>query len=124
MRELITHKVNGLNEALNIVVLDDPGSGNAHHLYEIGWGGHDELSDRNPTVIKFQKGPIGEVGVNGISNEALLAIVAHRLECFQSGPYAHHWNAMALESVRGAMSYLHERTRERVERGVEGTMAK
>lgn len=33
IRELTAHKVNGLNEALRIFVLDEPGSGNACHEY-------------------------------------------------------------------------------------------
>jgi hypothetical protein len=35
MRELNGHKVNGLNEALRISVLDEPGSGGACHHYKI-----------------------------------------------------------------------------------------
>jgi hypothetical protein len=124
MRELTSHKVNGLNEALKIAVLDGPGSGNANHLYEIGWGAHDELSTTNPTVISFQNGPITEAGVNGISMEALLAIVEDRLKGFQSGQYANRENALALTHVQDAMHWLHHRTRERVARGVEGTSVK
>ena len=39
-REIATHKVNGLNEALNIEVVDEPGPGNANHHYVITF--HDE----------------------------------------------------------------------------------
>lgn len=35
MRTLTAHKVNGLNEALTINVLDQPGPGGACHSYEI-----------------------------------------------------------------------------------------
>lgn len=133
MRELISHKVNGLNEAIKIVVLDEPGHGNANHQYAIEYPAQPEAPGfreaetgnwKNACVVKFQKGPIAEAGLNGISNEALLAIVEDRLAGFQSGNYANHWNAMALESVRGAMGFLHERTKERVARGVEGTHQK
>lgn len=31
MRKLTSHKVNGLNEALEVSVLDEPGQGNACH---------------------------------------------------------------------------------------------
>ena len=65
-----------------------------------------------------------EEGVNGVSNEALLAIVEHRLQGFQSGDYACRENALALTQVQQAMHWLHHRTRERVARGVEGTSAK
>ncbi len=119
VRQLTSHIVNGLNEALFINVLDEPGSGGANHLYEIG---------RNPAgvnsqvcLVRFQNGPIGESGVNGISNEALLAIVEDRMLGFQSGQYACRENAVALTKIQEAMMWLQKRTRDRVTRGVEGT---
>jgi hypothetical protein len=117
--------VNGLNEALKIRVLDDVGSGGAHHQYAITTPNkplRQELA--NPAVnieIGFQNGPIAETGVNGISNEALLAIVIDRLECFQKGQYGCRENALALTKLQEAMHWLHHRTRERAARGVEGT---
>lgn len=126
MRELTSHKVNGLNEALLVNVLDQPGSGNACHEYQIRKfvrNEPDETADVELCGIKFQNGPITEAGVNGISNEALLAIVEDRLKGFQAGPYACRENALALTHVQDAMHWLHHRTRERVSRGVEGTSA-
>jgi len=75
-------------------------------------------------------GPIGEVGANGISNEALLAIVEHRLQCFQSSEFACRENAVALTKLQEAialiklqeaMMWLQKRTLDRMRRGVEGT---
>ena len=87
MRELTSHKVNGLNEALKIEVLDEPGAGGANHVYGITdstfIGGSEPPKVTCP--IRFQNGPIAEAGVNGISGEALLAIVEDRLKCFQAG---------------------------------------
>lgn len=120
-RSIETHKVNGLNEALEINVLDEPGQGNACHKYRIIGGRTPDGDFRDYQVIKFQNGPISEVGVNGVSNEALLAIVRDRLEGFQSGPYACESNQLALDCVISAMAALHSRTKERMERGVEGT---
>lgn len=116
MRELTSHKVNGLNEALTITVCDEPGAGGANHYYRIEGGSFCE--------VVFQKGPIGEVGVNGNSIEAYLAILEDRLKCFQAGPYASWENALALTHIQEAMYWLHHRTRERMARGVEGTMQK
>lgn len=116
-RTIETHKVKGLNEALDIEVLDERGQGNANHKYEIANEGEVEC------YIEFQNGPIQEVGVNGISNEALLAVVRDRLEGFQSGPYRCDTNEQALVAVVAAMEALHSRTKERVNRGVEGTHA-
>jgi hypothetical protein len=118
MREITTHKVNGLNESLQVVAVDEPGQGNACHVYSIGT---DELGTL--AEFGFQDGPINEVGVNGISNEALLAIVRDRLEGFQSGPYSCESNQLALDGVIGAMESLHTRTKERIDRCVEGTHA-
>lgn len=126
-RELHSHKVNGLNEALKIAVLDEPCQGNACHEYAITFideslGGIERspLSGRN-CIISFQNGPINEAGINGISNEALLAIVEDRLLGFQSGQYACRDNAVALTKVQEAMMWLQKRTRDRMARGVEGT---
>lgn len=118
-REITTHKVNGLNEVLTVSVLDEPGPGGASHEYEIkAWDGDHNVHYAH---FQFQKGPIAEAGVNGISAEAMLAIVADRLECFQKGQYACRESAWALSMVQAAMATLYQRTLARVERGVEGT---
>lgn len=128
MRELTEHKVNPTNDRLTIQVLDEPGAGGANHLYQITGG--DFLS--NPSAIctgdpdgdifiLFQNGPIQEVGVNGVTHEALLAIVADRLRSFQAGPYSCKENACALTHIEEALHWLHSRTLKRMQRGVEGT---
>ena len=129
MRELTSHKVNGLNEALLIQVLDEPGDGGACHKYQIESVEKTDLSDVSKACdltqancrIHFQNGPIQEAGVNGISNEALLAVVENRLKGFQSGKFACRENAFALTKLQECMMWLHKRTRDRVARGVEGT---
>ena len=124
-RSLTSHKVNGLNESINIIVMDEPGQGNACHHYRV-----EPITDQhpqgaiNPAEIKFQNGPIAVAGVNGLSNEALLAIVEDRLKGFQSGQYACRENAIALTHIQDAMHWLHHRTWERLARGVEGTHEK
>ena len=119
MREITTHKLNGLNDALTINVLDVPGQGGAHHEYEIlGEAGY------LLQTISFQNGPIKEFGVNGTSGEALIAILIDRLECFQKGPFASDDNAKALTCLLEALYWLQKRTKDRLERGVEGTNQK
>lgn len=120
MRTIETHAVNGLNEALLLDVLDEPGQGGACHQYRVSWT-PDGDAPAATCDIHFQNGPIKEHGVNGISVEVLLAIVRDRLECFQKGPFACETNQHALVQVIGAMSALQSRTRERLDRGVEGT---
>lgn len=118
-RELAQHKIaqNDLNASLTVMVLDEPGLGGASHHYEIDAAG-------TPTTIKFQKGPVKEVGVNGVSIEALLAILIDRLEGFESGEFACADNAEALSHLRCALAALNRRTLDRLSRQVEGTLQK
>lgn len=132
-RTLHGHKVNGANEKLEIAVLDEPGHGGACHHYHIT--GFDTATNKSDpfvarhgksaqhSTVLFQNGPIAEVGVNGVTHEALLAILIDRLEGFQDGRYANSFNASALASLLAAQAALQRRTIERTERGVEGTHA-
>lgn len=120
MRELTSHKVNGLNEVLKIEVLDEPGPGNACHKYSVT----PTVGNAIGCLIEFQNGPLQENPPNGLSNESLLAIVEDRLFGFQAGEYACRENAIALTHVQDAMMWLQKRTRDRMARGVEGTSAK
>lgn len=131
MRMINDHVVNPANDQIKISVADQPGAGGAHHRYELSgfdtdtnasaedaWGFKHSFSRQ---VILFQNGPIAEVGVNGITQEVLLAIVADRLRSFQAGPYACRENALALTKIEEAQHWLQQRTIERMRRGVEGT---
>lgn len=132
MRTLTDHKLNGVNEALEIQVLDEPGHGGACHRYAIR--PTQPITTEDPVGssqrsqaacdIRFQDGPINEHGINGITQEALLAVVIDRLRGFQSGPYACDENAAALQDCEFALMWLQKRTRDRLARGVEGTSAK
>lgn len=118
MRELTSHKVNGLNEALRIEVIDEPGQGNACHGYRVT----PTSGNAKGVLIEFQNGPLQEtVHPNGLSNEVLLAIVEDRLLGFQSGEFACRENALALTKLQEALMWLNKRTRDRVARCVEGT---
>lgn len=125
MREITDHIVEGdsANHQLSIRVLDEPGAGGANHIYSISWKQLDEKDEYDTVslLVRFQNGPIKESGVNGITQEALLAIVIDRLRCFQAGPFACLENDFALSHCELALSYLQERTRERIKRNVEGT---
>lgn len=126
-RELTSHKVGGLNEDLLVYATDPPGVGGASHNYAITFFDKMFNCERSPVagrncLISFQNGSIQESGVNGISNEALLAIVEDRLAGFQSGKFACEENAHALASVRDALAFLKKRTSDRLARGVEGQL--
>jgi len=126
-RELTSHRVNGLNNGLTILVLDEPGPGGANQHYRAIWGGvpgNPNAEIANTTEIKFQNGPIAEVGTNGLTHEALLAILVDRLQGFQRGSFACRENALALTKLEEAQMWLKARTEARVARGVEGTLIK
>lgn len=129
MRKLTGYKVNGVNDLLQVLVLDEPGQGGACHRYHITSSvgvieSEDDLARAEIAVsadLEFQNGPIGEAGVNGITHETLLAVLIDRLECFQRGPFACVSNSTALGHLRKALKVLLARTRARAARGVEGT---
>ena len=87
MRTITDHIVEGdsANHQLKIEVTDGPGQGGANHRYEItGFDTSTNTSDDslgrvltgiNSNVVLFQNGPIKEFGVNGVTQEALPAIV-------------------------------------------------
>lgn len=115
MRTIKHHIVDGdsVNHQLTITVMDEPGAGGANHSYAIDWPG-------NRRTVDFQNGPIKEAGVNGVTQEALLAIVMDRLDSFQAGSFACDANQRARYHVGLALDSLQERTKSRIARGVEG----
>lgn len=123
--QITTHAVEGAGSGLEIRVGDEPGAGGGNHRYDItGFN-----SANNPSadfhhmqklVVLFQNGVLPDVGVNGITIEALLAVCAHRLQGFQNGPFACASNQTALDCIRAALFALHSRTRDRLARQVEG----
>lgn len=119
MRQITDHKVNECNEAIAISA-DEPDAkyGNASHVYRL------DVGEAFAVGLQFQRGPIKEVGVNGLTNEALLAVLIDRLRGFQSGPFSCRENALALTKLEEARMWLFERTRARMARGVEGTNEK
>jgi hypothetical protein len=129
MRVIDEHKVNPANDTLTIAVGDEPGAGGANHRYEVT--GLNMAGNRSRSIndqdhlhrvtILFQNGPIAETGVNGLTHEVLLAIIADRLRSSQKGPYACKANACALTHIEEAQHWLQQRTIERMRRGVEGT---
>lgn len=131
------HKVNGLNEALRIEVEadDNPSPGGANHTYYIDRI-HPDGGVELFTTLHFQNGPIFKPeDINGITNEAVLAVLIHRMRGFQyqrkedgsfdftkPGKFACRENAIALTHMEEALMWLQKRTRDRTARGVEGTL--
>lgn len=71
--------------------------------------------------VKFQCGPVKEVGVNGTSIENVIDLLVKRLKGFQAGPFACTENETAIQCLNDAISILNIRTRRREAANVEGT---
>jgi hypothetical protein len=115
MRKITDHIANPVNDRIAITAMDEPGAGGAHHHYSVDVDGHPDGLE-----IHFQDGAINEVGVNGVTQEVLLAVVIDRLRSFQAGPFACKENADALLHAMEALDALKSRTKARMARGVEG----
>jgi hydrogenase maturation factor len=130
MRNVETYAVNRDEDYLKVQALDEPGAGGANHLYSVTGFNTDTNASYEPIVpeasvqILFQNGPIGEVGINGVTQEVLLAIVLDRLKSFQAGQYSCRENALAMTKIEEGLHWLQQRTLARMRRGVEGTHQK
>ena len=127
MRYINAHQVTDADDSVELIAVDEKSEiHGANHEYFINYAGINILGDRVPRTIEvnFQNGPVKENTLNGITQEVLLAIVIDRLEGFQSGQFACDANESALASTRAALKTLQDRTRDRMNRGVEGTQQK
>lgn len=136
MRLITTHlsgEESAMNDQLLVEAITLPDTSVAPTTYRVWPKQLDTFpAEQNPVLasrltraaccIRFQVGPASDDGINGITNEALLAIVRDRLECFQNSQFACDENQVALDAVIAAMNSLHARTRKRATRGVEGTL--
>lgn len=134
-RKITDHRLNGLNEFIEIFAVDEPTAAGASNLYEIRLVGLPN-GTRVPTLIRveFQNGAIGgPADINGPSMEAYLAILIDRLKGFQgmnssqtgiAAPFACRENACALTHLEEALQWLRKRTIDRIARGVEGKLIK
>ena len=100
-----------------ICVTDPPTHGGAHHVYTI----ESKIDGTRLAEIRFQTGPVGETGVNGLQHEDLLLVVQHRLDCFQAGAFRSGVNESTAGFVAGAIACEGTRTRRRLLASVEGT---
>lgn len=119
-RRVHGHEGSTLNDNLSIMSDDRDENGNAS-IYCIDVVGGAPQSGGMKCMIQFQKGPLKEAGHNGISDEALIAVVIDRLEGFNSGKYRCRENICAITHLQEALMWLQKRTADRQRRGVEGT---
>jgi hypothetical protein len=71
--------------------------------------------------ITWQDGPIKEAGVNGCQVQDVIAVCIEKLRSFNIPPHNNRETSLAITALEEADNWLERRTRERVQRGVEGT---
>lgn len=99
---LAVNAISGTSEGVNV----------EGHLYQV-------LAGVEPVAIWFQRGGVSENGVNGATNEALLAILIHRTQHLDA-KFPCDENKIALRHMREALAAFESRAAARIERGVEG----
>lgn len=82
------------------------------HEYQI-------LSGPLSTTLNFQQGGVAQNGVNGITSEALIAVLLHRT-VFLNMLFPSPENAKAIGHLEDSLDQLELRTARRRTRGVEG----
>ena len=107
---------------MEILHTDNNGVTTSHKNDAYTVPGHFYTIEKDGTVlgnIAFQNGPVGEVGVNGVTSEALLAIIIHRTKILNE-MFPSSYNELALHSLCGALTAFEAITKDRVKRQVEG----
>lgn len=128
-RPLYDHKNNKFNrDCIAVTTADVRQSDNANHAYKIAvYPAFDENGCREPDVapitevtLQFQNGGLKDVGPNGITDQALLAIVLDRLRGFNDGPFRSRENSVMITKIEEALMWGEKRGNDRSRRGVEG----
>lgn len=121
MRPVSHLALTATDKAITITADDSaPQAGNMSHDYVVTFAApEDGQPQMDPVRLHFQHGPTKEYGVNGITNEVLLALVIDRLRSAQEGPFKCRENALAITSCEEASRWLAKRTLDRMSRGVE-----
>jgi hypothetical protein len=133
MRKITDHRLNGLNEFIEIMAGPPNAETGASNVYELRLVGLPAGSRIGGIMrVEFQAGAIGgPESINGFSMEALIAVLVDRLKGFQgmntsltgvAAPFACRDNACALTHLEEALQWLRKRTLDRVARGVEGKL--
>jgi hypothetical protein len=105
-RTVTKHQIDVFNQDLSIEVLSPP---NRQTKATVDYLISNAVSGIELAYIKFQEGDPAKVGINGISNEALIAIVLDRLKSFQDGPHNNKFNTEAMSLLEAALDVLEDR---------------
>lgn len=88
---------------------------------DLGYNHYDIVGPDNEfrQEIHFQNGSPLQGGVNGVSNEAIIAVILHRLTK-QNENYPSPYNVLAIYLLQGALTALHNRVKDRESFGISG----
>ena len=128
MKELLpvtTHRMSGdvCNRHISIYPAGEIGRGGAFVEYDIVIDMVRPTDTNIPQMtnrLVFQNGNPNIEGVNGLTNEVLLAIVLDRLHGFQQSANCCRENALAITHLEEAQNWLARRAILRRAQGVEG----
>jgi hypothetical protein len=98
--------------AVNAISTWIDGTDVAGHVYQV-------LTGTSLLNVEFQRGGVADNGVNGVTNEALLAILIHRTKHL-NGKFPCDENFRAITHMEEALVNLEVRSARRIVRGVEG----
>lgn len=98
--------------AVNAISSLSDGTNVEGHHYQI-------LAGPKTLTVEFQLGGVADNGVNGATNEALLAILIHRTK-FLDSKFGCDENKRAIQHMEEALCNLEVRSARRIARGVEG----
>lgn len=123
-RPLSDHKSNKLNRlCVDVIAMDKPSSDAANHQYRIEVYKRFQSDDQGmvgQVDLQFQNGGLKEVGPNGITDQALLAVVLDRMRGFNEGPFRCRENSLIITKLEEAMMWMEKRSNDRARRNVEG----
>ena len=107
-----THHVEGYGYNINIKAVPVERYGLPSYTYQLTKDYADKSWYQYIKELSFQVGDPKVYGVNGVTNEALLAIMIHRLQRFQDNPKTHCVeNNEAIFYMKSAMDALYARQR-------------
>lgn len=103
------------NNNVSVMTVETAANGTniSGHLYKVMMG------DVELTEIQFQFGGVEKNGVNGVTSEALLAILIDRTDAL-NGQFPCEENEAAIKGMKEALASFNLRTSKRMMRGVEG----
>lgn len=125
IRRLTDHQNNKFNrECVVVTTQDHPQQDGANHAYRIEvydrYNGKPDQGMKAHADLIFQNGGLKEVGPNGITDQALLAIVLDRIRGFNDGPYRCRENSIIITKLEEVMMWMEKRSNDRARRNVEG----